>query len=107
MDSSTWELFGASALILALLGVAGLIDLRNRRILKGAINPKPKINLAAVPKAEQQERAAFVLRQAHDLNQLPRGASRASLTGLRRNAYFRTRSIRSQTPRETIASWSQ
>jgi tetratricopeptide (TPR) repeat protein len=79
MDSSTWELIGAGALILILFGVAALIDLRNRRIFRGLITPKPKISLPGISKAEQQERAAFVLRQAHDLNQLPWGKQSISV----------------------------
>jgi tetratricopeptide (TPR) repeat protein len=73
MDSSTWELIGAGALILILVGVAALIDLRNRRILKGLINPKPKISLPGISKAEQQQRATYALSQARDLHQLPWG----------------------------------
>ena len=71
MDSSTWELIGAGALILVLFGVAALVDLRNRRIFRGSIDPRPKITLPGISKADQQERAAYVLKQAHDLNQLP------------------------------------
>jgi hypothetical protein len=73
MDSSTWQLVGAGALILILVLVDSLIDLRNRRIIKGLINPKPKISLPGISKAEQQQRAAYALSQAQDLSQLPWG----------------------------------
>lgn len=73
MDSSTWQLFAAGGLILV-LGVAAYVAFRrDQKIIKGFINPRPKVNLAGISKEDQQQTDAFVLTQVNDLNQLPWG----------------------------------
>jgi tetratricopeptide (TPR) repeat protein len=73
MDSSTWQLFAAGGLILVLGVAAYFARRRDQKVVDGLSNPKPSINLSGVSKADQQERAAFVLTQVNDLNHLPWG----------------------------------
>ncbi|HEU5348497.1 MAG TPA: hypothetical protein VFU63_07770 [Ktedonobacterales bacterium] len=50
-----------------------MLSLRDKKIVNGLRNPKPKVKLPGISEADKQERAAFVLRQVNDLNQLPWG----------------------------------
>lgn len=73
MDSSTWQLFAAGGLILALSILAFLFYRRDQNIARGDSNPRPRVSLPGISKADQQERDAFVMAQVNDLNQLPWG----------------------------------
>ncbi len=73
MDSSTWQIFAAGGLILVLGIAAYVASRRDQQIVKGLRNPKPRISLPGISKADRQERAAFVLTQVNDLNRLPWG----------------------------------
>lgn len=73
MDSSAWELFAAGGLILALAILAYLAKRRERQMVAGRINPRPKVNLAGVSKEDRRLTDGFVATQVNDLNQLPWG----------------------------------
>lgn len=70
MDSSTWQLFAAGGLILALSVLAFFFYRRDQKAAKGESNPRPRVNLRGISRADQQERDAFVMTQVNDLNQL-------------------------------------
>ena len=73
MDSSTWQLFAAGGLILALAIAAYFARRRDQKIETDLINPRPGVDLSGISRADQLQTDAFVLAQVNDLNQLPWG----------------------------------
>src|SRR5690242_1010985 len=73
MDSSAWELFAAGGLILALAILAYLAKRREQQMVAGRINPRPKVNLIGISRADRRLTDGFVATQVNDLNQLPWG----------------------------------
>jgi tetratricopeptide (TPR) repeat protein len=73
VDSNTLQLVGAGGLILVLTIAAFISYRRDQAVVMGARNPRPKVELKGISPADQQERAAFVLRQVRDLERLPWG----------------------------------
>lgn len=73
MDSSTWQLFAAGGLILVLAIGAYIERRRGQQVVQGRRNPRPSAKVTGISQADQQERAAFVLTQVRDLDQLPWG----------------------------------
>jgi tetratricopeptide (TPR) repeat protein len=73
MDSSTWQLFAAGGLILALAIAAYFARRRDQKIETDLINPRPGVDLSGISRADQLQTDAFILAQVNDLNQLPWG----------------------------------
>jgi tetratricopeptide (TPR) repeat protein len=72
MDWSTWLTILISAIIVSGVG-AFIAKGREQNIAEGTINPLPQARLVGISRAEQQQRAAFVIEQVNALNTYPWG----------------------------------